>query len=203
VPSLVIIAFVIPIITIIQIHPDGIELQLNYRYTHSLKRGSLSSDTTTTYTNYEIISVAKLENLSLVLNDFEVRRYPVWINVSSWSLGDTVHIGEQIVSIMGTTDRNELECWVGQLPNGTDVYYSRAFGVFLGTYWHDFDFSGMDYIYTETYKIELTYQNLEDLYRVDYAFNFDALILSTIILEAAAITWLIERGRKGVSLRKS
>jgi hypothetical protein len=146
--------------------------------------------------------VAKLDNLSLVL-DMEVREYPVWINTSSWSLGDTVQIGDQIVTIVGTSDRNELNCWVGQLQNGTDVYYSRAFGVFLGTYWHDFDFSGMTYIYSETYKIELTYQNLDDLYRIDYAFNFDALILSTIVLESAAIVWLFEKDRGGLSLRKS
>ncbi len=201
--SLLVIAFVIPIITIIQIHPDGIDLQLNYRHTHSLQQGSWDSDTSIAYSNYEISSVAKLDNLSLVLIDMEVREFPVWVNVSSWSLGDTVQIGDQIVTIMGDSERNELQCWVGQLPNGTDVYYSKEFGVFLGTYYHDWDWSGTMYIYSETYKIELTYQNLMDLYRVEYELSFDAILLSFIILELAAIIWLIEKGRGGVLLRKS
>jgi hypothetical protein len=203
VSSLLVIAFIIPIVTIIQVHPDGIDLQLNYRYTHSLQRGSWDSDTSITYSNYEISSVAKLDNLSLVLIDMEVRNYPVWINVSSWSLGDTVQIGDQIVTIMGVSERNELECWVGQLQNGTEVYYLKEFGVFLGTYHHEWDWSGTTYIYSETYKIELTYQNLMDLYKMEYEFNFDAIILSIIIIESAAIIWLYESGRIGVLLRKS
>jgi hypothetical protein len=200
VSSLLVIAFVIPIVTIIQIHPDGIDLQLNYQYSHSLRRGD--SGASTTYADYDISSVAKLDNLSLVL-DMEVREYPVWMNVSSWSLGDAVQIGDQIVTIVGTSDRNELDCWVGELQNGTEVYYSREFGVFLGTYWHDFDFIGMTYYYSETRKIELTYQNLMELYRVEYEFNIDAIVISIIIIESAALIWFYESGRIDVLLRKS
>ena len=202
-PSLVVIAIIIPITTIIPIHPDGMELQLNYRYTHSVQRGGFDSEPSTTHSSYEISSVAKLDNLSLVLSDMEVRGYPVWINVSSWSFGDTVLIANQTVTIEWDSERNGLECWMGQLQNGTDVYYSKVFGVFLGTYWHDFDFMGTTYFYSETYKIEITYQNLLDLYRTDYEFNFDAIILSTIIIEAAVIIWIFERGWRGFSLRKS
>jgi hypothetical protein len=202
VPSLIVIAFVIPLITIIQIHPDGINLQLNYRYTHSLRRGSWDSGTSTSYTDYEISEVAKLENLSLVLN-IEIRQYPVWINVSSWDFGDTVRIANQTATIMWDSERYGFGCWIGELENGTDVYYSKEFGVFLGTYYHEWDFSDTMNIDSETYKIELTYENLRDLYRIDYAFNFDALIFSTIIIESAVIIWIFKKGWRGLSLRKS
>ncbi|MFX1260500.1 MAG: hypothetical protein ACFFAZ_00300 [Promethearchaeota archaeon] len=193
--SLIVIALAIPIITIVQIIPETIDLQLNYLYRHSVQHGSFDSDTGTNYTIYEFSSAATLDNFSLVLSGKEVRSYPVWINVSSWDFGDTVQIANQTVTIEWDSERNGLECWIGQLQNGTDVYYSKEYGVFLGTYYHEFEFIGATF-YSETYQIELTYQNLMDFFEIEYEFNIDALVLSIVLIEAAIVIWLVERGRR-------
>ena len=194
VASLVVIALAIPIITIVQIIPDEIDLQLNYLYTHSVQRGSFDSNTSTNYASYGFSEAATLDNLSLALDNKEVRGYPVWINVSSWDFGDAVQIANQTVTIEGDSERNGMECWMGQLQNGTDVYYSKAYGIFLGTYYHEFEFIGATF-YSETYQIQLTYQNLMDFFEIEYEFNIDAIVLSIAIIESAIIIWLVERGR--------
>ena len=194
--SLIVIALAIPIITIIQTAPEAIDLQLNYLYRHSVQRGRLDSDTSTNYTVYEFSSAATLDNYSLVLSGKEVRSYPVWINVSSWDFGDTVQIANQTVTIEWDSERNGFECWMGQLQNGTDVYYSKVYGVFLGTYYPEFEFIDATSIYSETCQIELTYQNLMNFFKIEYEFNIDAIVLSVVIIEAAIIIRLVERGRR-------
>jgi len=206
VPGLLIIAFVIPLITVVPIQTDVIDLQLNYRYRHYTRQGSwdsVVSEVESTYTTYEISAAVDLDNLSLALRDQEVREYPVWVNVSSWSVGDSVRVGDQIVTVMGDSERYGFECWNVELLNGTDVYYSMEFGIFLGTYYYEWNSSGGSYFVSETCQIELIFENLDDFFNVEHEFNSDAILLSLIISEMAVIIWLIEKGERGVLLRKS
>ncbi|MFX0056487.1 MAG: hypothetical protein ACFFAX_15450 [Promethearchaeota archaeon] len=205
--SLVIIALCLPLITMIPIQTtDAIELHLNYRYTQYTRQGSFHSsinEVENAYATYEISAVVDLDNLSLVLSDNEVRGYPVWANTSSWSVGDSVPIGDQIMTVMGDSERDGFACWIAELPNGTNVYYSTGFGIFLGTFYHELNSTGVPNFVSETRRIELTFENLDDFYDVEYEFNLDAVLLSAIILEITAIIHLTVMSRRADSLRKS
>ncbi|MFW9888103.1 MAG: hypothetical protein ACFFER_07975 [Candidatus Thorarchaeota archaeon] len=205
--SLVIIALCLPLITMIPIQKtDGIELRLNYQYTQYTRQGSYQStvnEVENAYVTYEISAAVDLDNLSLVLSDNEVRGFPVWANASSWSVGDSVRIGDQIVTITGDSERDGFGCWIAELPNGTDVYYSMGWGIFLGTFYYELNSTEVPNFVSETRRIELTFENLDDFYNVEYKFSMDAVLLSLIILEIAAIIQLIVVSGRADLLRKS
>lgn len=205
--SLVVIALCLPLITMIPVQTaNGIELNLNYRYSQVTRQGNLHStvnEVENAYVTYDISAAVDLDNLSRVLSDSEVRGFPVWANVSSWSVGDSVGIGDQIVTIMGDSERNGFGCWIAELPNGTDVYYSLGFGIFLGTFYYELNSTGVPNFVSETRMIELTFENLDDFYNVEYKYSVDAVLLSLIILEIAAITQLIVMSGRADLLRKS
>lgn len=185
---------------------DGIELHLNYRYSQVTRQGnyhSTVSEVENAYATYDISAAVDLDNLSLVLSDNDVRGFPVWANVSSWSVGDSVRIGDQIVTVMGDSERDGFGCWIAELPNGTDVYYSIGWGIFLGTFYYELNSTEVPNFVSETRRIELTFENLDDFYNVEYKLSIDAVLLSLIILEIAAIIKLIVMSGRVDLLRKS
>ena len=158
---------------------------------------------TSTSETYEISVAADLDNLSLVLRNEEVRGYPVWVNVTSWNIADMVQLGNQTLIVRRSSDRYGFYCWVAELEDDTNVYYHKELGIFLGFSYYDANWlGGTSWAWTQR-DIDVTYQNIDDFYSVEYMLNFDAVLLSAILVESATLIAHADRMRKGLTLRKS
>jgi hypothetical protein len=200
---LLIIALVIPLITISRVHCDEIQVELHYRYEYT-HRNVGSEEVTSTSETYEVSVAATLDNLSLALSGEVVREYPVWVNVSTLSVGDTIQLTDQALTIMSSSERYGFYCWEAETHNGTKVYYHKELGIFLGYSYYDSAWlGGTNWAWTG-YDIDMTYENLHEFYSVDYVFNSDALLLSLVLIESVVvITLLNKRTTRGLAFRKS
>lgn len=188
--SLIVIALVIPLITIQRVHSEEIELELHYRYEYSYRSVDTSYDDSATYW----ISVgATRDNLSLALSGEEVLGYPVWLNVTDWSVGYEILLADTIYTVDSSQERYGFYCWRAGTNDGTHVYYHKELGIFLGSSYFDSNWLGGT-VWTWTSRdIDMTYQNIDDFDLVEYVFNPDALLLSVILIEGGAIYVLADK----------
>jgi hypothetical protein len=184
--SLVIIALVIPFITIVIVHAEEIHLNLSYKYVH-VYRQFQSDNTNETSETYNISVVVSLDNLSLALSGEEFEGYPVWVNVSMWSGGDTIQLGGQEFTILSSQDRHGFYCWVAEDQNGTEIYYHKEFGIFLGSYNWELVRVEDSFLVWETREIYLANQNIDDFNAVQYIYNTDAILFSAILIESVLL----------------
>ncbi|MFW9804005.1 MAG: hypothetical protein ACFFFC_15185, partial [Candidatus Thorarchaeota archaeon] len=121
------------------------------------------------------------------------RGYPVWVNVSNWSAGQTVQLAGEDFTVISPQERYGLYCWEAETYNGTSAYYHRETGVFLGSSYFETEFlGGTEWIWTSS-DIIVTYQNLDDFHLVEYFFNPDSLVLSFILIEAVVALKLFDK----------
>ncbi|MFW9888104.1 MAG: hypothetical protein ACFFER_07980 [Candidatus Thorarchaeota archaeon] len=187
-----IIALLIPFITMVRVHSEEIHLSLTYEYSHFYRQIG-SENTNETSETYNISVVVSLDNLSIALSGEEFEGYPVWVNVSKWSEGDIIQLGGQEVTILSSQDRYGFYCWVAEDQNGTEIYYHKEFGIFLGSYyWFPDWVEGTLWVW-ETREISLTNQNIDDFNAVEYMYNADAILFSAILIESVVLVIAYDR----------
>lgn len=176
-------------------HAEEIHLDLTYEYVHFYNQIG-SERMNETIETYSISVGVSLDNLSLALGDEEFRGYPVWVNVSMWNEGDTIQLGGQEFMILSSQDRHGFYCWVAEDQNGTEIYYHREFGIFLGSfYWFPYSAEGTSWVW-ETREIDLTNQNIDDFNAVEYMYNSDAILFSAILIESVVLAVAYDRREK-------
>ncbi|MFX1543730.1 MAG: hypothetical protein ACFFCR_12065 [Promethearchaeota archaeon] len=190
--GLLVIALLIPFITMVTVHAEGIHLDLTYEYLHFYRQIG-SENTNETSETYSISVGVSLDNLSLALSGEEFEGYPVWANVSMWSEGDTVQLGGQEVTILSSQTRYGFYCWVAEDQNGTDIYYHKEFGIFLGSYYWESFWLEDSFSVWETREIFLTNQNIDDFNAVQFMYNTDAILFSAILIESVILVPAYER----------
>ena len=134
----------------------------------------------------------------------DVRGYPVWLNVTNWSIGHEILLADNIYTVESSQERYGFYCWRASAYDGTNIYYHKELGIFLGSSYFDSDWlGGTDWIWTSR-DIDLTYQNIDDFDSVEYIFSPDVLLLSVILIEGGVIFMLADRRTmKLAPLRKS
>jgi hypothetical protein len=188
----VIIALVIPFITVVIVHAEEIHLNLSYEYVH-VYRQFQSDNTTETSETYSISVGVSLDNLSLALSGEEFEGYPVWVNVSTWNEGDTIQLGGQEFTILSSQDRHGFYCWVAEDQNGTEIFYHKEFGIFLGSYyWEPVWMEDSSWV-LETREIYPLDQNLGDFNAIQYVYNTDAILFSAILIESVILVVAYDR----------
>ncbi|MFX0056486.1 MAG: hypothetical protein ACFFAX_15455 [Promethearchaeota archaeon] len=187
-----IIALVIPFITMVTVQAEEIHLDLTYEYVHVYNQIG-SEDTNETSETYSISVGVSPDNLSLALRDEEFRGYPVWVNVSMWNEGYAIQLGGQEFTVMDSQDRYGFYCWVAEAQDGTDIYYHKVLGIFLGSYYWFPDWVEGTFWVWETREISLTNQNIDDFNVVQYMYNTDAILFSAILIEAVIFVIAYDR----------
>lgn len=160
-------------------------LTLNYRVIES------------TYDNQSgWIDISKTETLHFAvpsdyvwdfLNTQYLHDFPLWMNVSSWDIHDSVDIGVHSAEVVDFSNSYGFDCWTCDIDNESTASYANVTGILIHSDWYELNFHRM--ILLESMGLG----SLPQPYIREEGF-----ILTGIFVELAVITGLI-----AIKLKKS
>lgn len=113
----------------------GVDLELSYRLnieSFSTQEGHRSTQ------NVTVLSFSLcLNNISEVLSNESLWTYPIWLNVSDWSLGAEVWIRGLRVDIVDDQSMYGFDCWKVEKNDETSLYYSKKLGFLIYSIYSD------------------------------------------------------------------
>jgi hypothetical protein len=165
------------------------EISIKYQY-HYAVYTSNSGWSGSTVTESFLFIVSRV-NIHQVLGGQNYRGYPVWQNVSLWTLSSIVNIGGVSANITDETNWRGHDCWRCDIDEATIVYYDKNSGLLLQSISSTAGGDVFTDLWMYTEEITLSSVNYAGLYAIEV--KQTGVILAAIFAELAVITWLIAR----------
>lgn len=168
------------------------EISINYQYHHA---SYTSNSGWNGYTVTESVSyIVSRVNIHQILEGQSYRGFPVWRNVSQWSLSSAVNIGSASAHVINETNWRGHDCWICETDDEITVYYDKDSGLLIQSRSSTVGSEGFMDLWMVTDEITLSSENYAGLYAIEI--KQTGFILAAVFAELAVITWLIARRLK-------